>query len=199
MLTVLKRAHDLIVSDGVRGLNYTEFLDKCIDVSPYRNKVYMHIQMNFHRGGSYEAHWLLSTEEYNKVSDAYRFSDRQFYFGDVNGKYSDVAATWSECVRSVEMDPYKIYEIATSADLDPYGAYDATDVISGDRSDGDDGDEEEDDRNAPPQSQEPEQPTTATSEPEDGQGEVIEAIKRPRVHHKDPPTLDVPVQSQQED
>lgn len=170
MLSVLKRAHELMSSEQGQSLSYKELLDKCIDASPYRDKVYVHVEVDFCRGGSHEEHWLMSASDYTKLYNQYRSGTKLFEFGEINGKHSNVCLKWEECITEVIKDAHHIYERLMAVNADEHGADDHLDLW-------DDGEE------------------GASELPSDADGEVC--AKKPRSEPEAPPIIS-PVQATQD-
>jgi hypothetical protein len=88
-------------SKATRGEADAKFLP---DVSKYRDRVYVHLHLDFHRGGSYESHEIMADWEL-KLLDHF---NPEIHLGEVNGKHSEVSLLWRELLRRSETDPYKI-------------------------------------------------------------------------------------------
>lgn len=189
MLAVLKRAHEVMTQEGGASISYEQLVEECIDIEPYKNKVYIHIYISFYRGGSHEEHWLLTTKEYTHLYKQYYSGKNLFCFGEVNGKHSDVQMPWKRCVDKVVKDAAEIYEIAMAHELDEDGAEDHLNgLVSSDEEDEDNNDDEDEEGS----DADKEEKKGDDCESSSGQPEEVDAtpgLKRPRKEPEAPPII----------
>lgn len=111
MSGTLKRAWDVMTSETDKPKTFQDFVKKVLpDLIKYERMVYMHISYNFYHGGSISQHWILPIRDYIRISERFRWCNKPFCFGEINGKHSDVRLSWEDCVAKVEEDPVVIAE-----------------------------------------------------------------------------------------
>lgn len=94
------------------------------DVSKYEGKVLVHFALDFYRGGSWSSLELVDKKTY-KVAKRYAVeklpkAKQKISLGEINGKHSDVYATWNEIYDWSDSDPWEIYAYLEHNSLDSH-------------------------------------------------------------------------------